>query len=103
MNIMEKQRHSGYFEAILQLRNPSEELMSFIRNQLKKRGNVFIAKEEQQKNGIDLYVSNQRFTQSLGKRMKKSFKGELTISYRLFGRNRITSKDIYRVTVLFRM
>ena len=95
-------RHSQYFEAILQLRNPNDELINFVRNQVKKRG-ATIAKVKTLKNGVDMYISDQRFTRAMGNKMKKAFKGELKMSRKIFTRNKQTSKDVYRVTVLFRM
>ena len=93
---------SQYFEAILQLRNPNDELLNFVKNQIKKRG-AWIAKTVKQKNGVDFYISDQRFTRAMGNKMKKAFKGEMKTSRKIFTRNKQTSKDVYRVTVLFRM
>ena len=91
-----------YFQGVLQLRNPNEEVFKLIKNQLKKRPDVWIAKEEKQKNGTDLYFSSNRFLLALGKRIKKSYKGELKISKKIHTRNKMTSRDVYRMTVLFR-
>jgi nonsense-mediated mRNA decay protein 3 len=96
-------KHSQYYEAIIQLRNPNEELLNFINNQLKKRKDIFISKEIKQKKGVDLYISSQRFARALGNKMKKSFHGSLKTSRELHTRNRQTSKNVYRVTVLFRL
>ena len=86
------------------MRNPSKELMSFVNNQLKKNSDkVWVAKHELQDSGIDMYISSNKFLQSLGKKLKKTFKGELIVSGRLHSRDRQTSKDKYRMTVLFRM
>ena len=95
--------HKDYYEGILQLRNPSEEVIRCVKNQIKKKGDVFIAKEVTQKNGVDYYISSQRFLLSLGRKLKKSFRGELKTSRKLYTRDRITSKRVYRVTVLFRL
>lgn len=96
---------NDYFEGVLQLRNPSEEALRFIDNQItKEEGNVWVAKTEKHKTGIDLYVSSNKFLLNLGKKLKKSFKGgELVVTGRLHSRDRVTSKDKYRMTVLFRM
>ena len=96
-------KNPQYFEAIIQLRNPNDEIVNFITNQVKKRKGAFIAKTLRVMNGVDFYISDQRFARALGNRMKKSFKGELKTSRKLFSRNRQTSKDEYRVTVCFRM
>jgi len=93
----------NYYEGKLQLRNPNEEVLNFIRNQFRNNEKVWIAKEERLKTGIDLYISSNRFLLSLGKKLKKSFKGELKTSRKLFSKSRITSKQLYRVTVLFKL
>lgn len=96
-------KNPQYFEGILQLRNPNEEVLNFIRNQFKNNEKAWIAKTEGLKTGIDFYVSSNRFLLSLGKKLKKSFKGELKTSRKLHTQNRLTSKRVYRVTVLFRL
>ena len=92
-----------YYEAVLQLRNPNEEAVNCIINAINKRKGVFIAKQVEVKGGIDFYISSQRFTRSLGKKLKKAFKGELKESRKLYGMDRQKSKQIYRGTVLFRI
>ena len=94
--------HKDYYEGILQLRNPNEEVIKFIKNQIKKRTNVLITKEEKVNNGIDFYITSQKYLQVIGKKLKKHFRGELKISSRLHTKNRQTSKNVYRVNVLFR-
>ncbi|MFH2028311.1 MAG: NMD3-related protein [Nanoarchaeota archaeon] len=95
-------KNPDYFEGILQLRNPSEEALNFVLNQFKKNDKVWISKEVKLKTGIDLYVSSNRFLSSIGKKLKKSFKGKLITSKRLHTKNRLTSKEVYRGTVCFR-
>ncbi len=96
------EKNPQYFEGILQLRNPDEEAFRFIKNQFKNNEKAWIAKVEKLKTGVDYYISSNRFLLSLGKKLKKSFKGELKISRRLHSKNRLTSRQVYRVTVLFR-
>lgn len=95
--------HLPYYEGILQLRNPNKEVKNFIRNQFKNNPRVWVAKQEKLKTGIDYYISSNKFLLALGRKLKKSFKGELKISRKLHSKNRITSKNIYRVTILFRL
>ncbi|MEA2037630.1 MAG: NMD3-related protein [Nanoarchaeota archaeon] len=92
-----------YFQGILQLRNPNEEVINFIANQLKKNEKVWVAKQVKLKTGIDLYVSSNKFLMALGKKLKKSFKGELKTSRKLHTKHRLTSKNVYRVTVCYRV
>ena len=96
-------RHVGYFEAILQLRPKEEKLYRFVLNRIAQRENVTIAKEVVLKTGVDMYLSDQRFARALGKTLKRQFKGKLTLSRKLHSRDRQTSRDIYRVTVCFRL
>jgi len=95
--------HKDYFEGILQLRNPNNEVINFIKSQIKKRSNIFITKEQKVNNGIDFYITSQKYLQSLGKKLKNSFRGELKISSKLHTKNKLTSKNVYRVNVLFRL
>ncbi|TKJ17268.1 hypothetical protein CEE44_01910 [Candidatus Woesearchaeota archaeon B3_Woes] len=100
---MKQEKPDQYYEAVLQLRNnPPEESVSCVVNAIKKRKGVSIAKLSKVKGGIDIYISSQRFTRTLGKLLKKSFKGELIESRKLYGMDRQKSKKIYRGTVLFR-
>ena len=96
-------KHPQYFEGILQLRNPTKESLNYVENQIKKRQDVFIAKTEKTKNGLDYYISSNRFLKTLGKKMQKRFGGELKLSPKLYTINRQTSKKVYRLTVLVRL
>ncbi|MBS3171032.1 hypothetical protein J4449_00300 [Candidatus Woesearchaeota archaeon] len=96
-------RHSNYYEAILQLRPYNEKVVDFILKKISERKNVYIAKEVPLKTGIDLYLTDQRFARALGRRLKRNFKGKLILSRKLHTRDRQTSRNIYRVTVCFRL
>jgi len=98
-----KSVHSSYFEGILQLRNPTKELMQFVEAKIEQKEGVFISKKAKVRNGWDLYLSSGRFLKALGKLLQQHFGGELVISARLFSRSRQTSKDIHRLSVLFRL
>ena len=100
---MKQEKSDQYYEAVLQLRdNPPKEAINCVVNAVNKRKGVFIAKQVKLKTGIDFYISSQRFTRTLGKLLKKSFKGKLVESKKLYGMDRQKSKLIYRGTVLFR-
>ena len=102
---MEKIIYRGdpYFEGVLQLRPFDEEVMRFINNQLKRDKKAFISKIVEVRGGVDIYFSSQKFVRVLGKKMNKSFKGELKESRELFTRHHMTQKLVYRATVLFRL
>ena len=96
-------RHNEYFEGILQVRNPNEEVLGYIAREVEKKGDVFIAKTKKINNGIDFYISSQRFLRSIGNKLQERFFGHLEVSRRLHTRNRMTSRDVYRVNLLFKM
>jgi NMD protein affecting ribosome stability and mRNA decay len=99
---MKQAKPDQYYEAVIQLRNPSEEAINCVINAVDKRKGVFIAKIVKLKTGVDIYLSCQRYARTIGKLLKKSFKGKLVESRKLFGVNRQKSRLIYRGTVLFR-
>ncbi|HLF54375.1 MAG TPA: NMD3-related protein [Candidatus Nanoarchaeia archaeon] len=97
-----KQHHHDYFEGILQIRNPNKELLEWIRNRVMTEKRAFISKEKTVKNGIDLYMSSQHYLQNLGKQLQEKFNGILKTSKRLHTVDKMTSKLLYRVNVLFK-
>ena len=97
------EKHSSYYEAIIQLRPATNEMLRYIKNKLKQRPSVFISKTEQHGDALDIYLSSQRYAQTIGRGLKKSFKGDLKFSRQLYTQNKMTSKRVYRLTVLFRL
>ena len=95
--------HNEYFEGVLQLRSPSREVLGFVRNAIQTHGKVRIAKEKKAGDGIDIYLSDQRFLQQVGKQLASRFCGRLKVTARLFTKDKMTSKDVHRVSVLFRL
>ncbi len=95
-------KHARYYEAIIQLRPDEEKIVSYVYNFLKDKPYAKITQEKQLKSGRDLYITSKKAAMALGKRLKEVFPGELTLSRTLHTRDRQTSKDLYRVTVLFR-
>ncbi|MBR9690124.1 hypothetical protein GOV08_00380 [Candidatus Woesearchaeota archaeon] len=93
---------ASYFEGILQIRNPKEDVIDYVKERIDSDDSIHISKTEVVKGGVDFYVSSNKFLRKLGKEIKKRFDGELKESPQLFSRNRQTSKDIYRLNVLFR-
>jgi NMD protein affecting ribosome stability and mRNA decay len=91
-----------YFEGKLQLRNPTPEVLNYVYKKIAQDKHVWIAKEEKTKNGIDLWMSSNKFMLDLGKKLKKRFAGVLKTSKKLHTQHKITSKLLYRVTVLFK-
>ncbi len=99
-----KGRHPEYYEAILQLRPVKDEILDFINGILKGRNDVHISKVVDLKNGVDIYLDNQRFARgTLAQQLKRKFKGKLIITKTLYGQDRMTSRLLYRATISFRL
>ncbi|MBI2668311.1 hypothetical protein HYX14_00555 [Candidatus Woesearchaeota archaeon] len=95
---MTGKRHE-YFEAILQLREVSEEIEDFAYDEI-KRHNIHIAKTVQMKNGYDIYLADSPFSKSLGKKLQQQFGGECVTTASIYGTK--DGKEQYRITILFR-
>tara|TARA_Y100000310_G_scaffold159627_1_gene159268 strand:- start:30100 stop:30414 length:315 start_codon:yes stop_codon:yes gene_type:complete len=95
--------HERNFQAIIQLRPKNKETYDFVLDLIQHRKNCLINKEVLQKTGIDIYINDKSYAMSIGKKLKKKFKGTITLSRKLFSRDRVTSKAVYRVTVCFRL
>ena len=85
-------KHAKYFEGILQLRNPSSELIKYVAKTIDKDNRAWIAQELKVPGGVDLYLSSQKY-----------LPGCLKSSRKLFTVQRSTGKQVYRVNVLFRL
>ena len=105
MNKKNSDKHAQYFEAILQIRPLREDVVNFVMDMLESRESVKISKTVNQKNGIDLYLTDQKFARgTLATQLKKKFRnGKITITRSLYGQHKLTSRLVYRATILFRI
>ena len=103
MPIPKHRRRSEYFEATIQLRPVKHKLYEYVLSEIERSKDCTIAKIDENKYGMDIQVSSQRFARALGKKLTRRFDGELKLSRKLFTRDMYTSKEVYRVTVLFRL
>jgi len=92
---------SNYYEAILQIRPKSKEVLDFIKKDLSQKNKAFITKEEHLKYGYNLYLTSQNYAKNLASLLKDKFNAEIKFSYILFGKK--DGKDIYRTTILVRL
>lgn len=101
----ENNKHAEYYEAILQIRPGRKEVLDFVFELVNSRNDVKISKVKELKTGYDVYLSNQRFARgTLVSQLKKKFRNcKIVISKALYGQHRMTSKLVYRATVLFRL
>ncbi|MFC1741400.1 NMD3-related protein [Nanoarchaeota archaeon] len=91
-----------YFEGTLQLRNVGKDVVDYVRKDIVDN-QVSVAKEIVKGKNVDMKLSSAKYLRALGKRLQQRFNGELTISSKLFTRNKMTSKEVHRVTVLFKI
>lgn len=96
-------KHSGYFEAVIQLRPARKDILDLVYRIIKKRPLTRIAKEEDLDAGKNIFISDQKTAFAIGRQLKRQFKGTLTVSRTLRTFDRETSKNVYSVTVLFRL
>jgi len=94
-------KQGEYFEGILQLRNVDDEILDYVEEYLKKNI-VFVNEKKKRKDGYDLKVTDKKIEQNLGNMLIKKFGGEIKVSAQIHTRDRQTSKDVYRVNVLYR-
>ena len=94
--------HPNYFEGILQVRNVSPDVMEFIYRTIAQDRRAVVVKEKRVGDGWDLYLTSQKYVQSLGKKLQAKYGGGVKVTATLHTRSR-TGKDLYRVTVLFRV
>ena len=95
-------RHSKYFEGVLQLRNHTQEIKDYINSQFPEDGSIFVSKVMKVSGGVDMFISSRRFLLKLGRNLQSRFGGEMKASPEHFSQDRMTSKNIYRVNVLYR-
>ncbi len=88
------------YEGILQLRNPSLELLQFVKNQIRK-SKVEVIKLRKLKQGYDLQLSSKKFLEKLARQFNNKFPGLLKTSHQLYSQHKLTSKRISRLTVFF--
>lgn len=100
---------SQYFEAILQLRNSTEEILQFVRNEVerqKKKG-IYINKEvpveKYSIKDVDLYLTNQTYAKTLAEKIKKNFGGTIRKNAKHFSLNWQTTRTLYRLSILLQL
>jgi len=95
--------NSRYYEGILQIRPNNKVILNYAKDEIKKAGNVFISKEVYKKFGTDIYLTNKFFLVQLSRKLKQRFPGVIKRSRSLYKTSRMTSKQVYRTTICFRL
>ncbi len=96
---------TDYFEGILQLRDATPDLVAFVEKDImvNEREGAHVIKLSGKGGNLDFKMTSTKYMLALGKRLKPKFNGELTVTSKLFSRNKQTSKEVHRTNVLFRM
>ncbi len=91
--------YGEYYETLLQVRgkNASKEVWKIIEEK-----KPTISKFEEKKNGYDIYFVNYREAEAIVRELQKKVRGSVSKSYQLYSRDRQTSRDKYRATIIFR-
>lgn len=92
-----------YYEAILQIRDSNDEIIGFARNELSKLSSkgVFITDTKKLDSGVDLYLTSKSAARTVGSKLRDKFGGQLTVTAKLFSVSKETSKELYRLVILF--
>ena len=91
-----------YFEAILQLRCSNEAQQYAISDIKESRMLTEAVPVKGSGKKFDFYLKSTDYAMNLVRRMRKRYPGTVKISRKLYGRDKMTSKTLYRTTVLFK-
>ncbi len=92
-------KHGSYFEAVLQLRDVSQEVIDFAEEEI-GRLKMHVSDVIPLKNGLDYKLSDNTLTRRIGKSLQVRFGGKIEETSSLWGMKK--DREVYRVTVLFR-
>ncbi len=92
-----------YFEGVLQLRNPSDDVLDYLEKEVLKMSEKggYITKQVKLKNGYDLYFTSNKGLNAFGKNLKTRFGGILKSAAKLQTRDKLRSRDLYRISVYY--
>lgn len=94
-----RDKHPLYYEAILQLRDISQEVHAVVKQEINTAG-MPVVKRVSYTNGTDLYLPDKKFAIRLGKKLQHRFGGLFLVTTSLHTKKK--GVDIYRFTVLYR-
>ncbi len=97
-----KKSNDAYFVSTVQIRPRREDILNFVGNIVEKSPNDFVSRLIAHKAGFDLRLSSNKIAMQVSRKLVKSFKGEMTLTRHLQTRDKMRSKDLFRVTVCFR-
>ncbi len=89
-------------QAILQLRNPTKEIIRFTDAELEKNVRTKVNEVVNVENGLDYYLTDKDEAVKIARRLRTKFGGEFIVSPKLYTFDSQHGKRIYRLAVLFR-
>jgi len=92
---------NNYFEGMLQLRDCSDEVYEYVKERMRE-DKVTIAESKEFSNGVDHKISSNPFLIKISTELPRLFSGEVKITRKLYSRDHLTQKEIYRITLLFK-
>jgi NMD protein affecting ribosome stability and mRNA decay len=98
-----------FFDSTIQLRNCTEEVLAFARNEVAKqqKKGIFITKEvpieKYSIKDIDMYLTNQTYAKTLADKIRKNFGGTIKKNAKHFSLNWQTTKTLYRLNILLQL
>lgn len=100
-----QKQKTGYYEGILQIQNPHEQVLDFVQRDVERAGRkgVFITKIDETKQGIDLYFTNKNYLRIIGQKLIDRFGGTLDLNPQLFTHDHLASKDVFRLNALVKL
>jgi NMD protein affecting ribosome stability and mRNA decay len=93
-----------YFEGTLQLRDVDDKVLDYVAKDIESNADngVFVKDMVEHKNGLDMNITSRKYLMALGKKLRVRFGGTVKKTSRLFSKNKQTSKDVHRLTLLYR-
>ena len=95
-----KEKGGNYFQGILQIRNPSPELLEYVHNAITAKQGVFTSKTITVPNGLDLYLSDNTFIRSLALTIQKLYCVNVMFTSTLHSFDHQKSKELHRLTAM---
>jgi len=98
-----------YFESVLQLRNASDEIARFVRQDISKQKskgihlNKEVRLDKYSDKDVDFYLTKKNYAKVLAEKVKKNFGGKIKSNAQLYSIDWETSKNQYRLNVLLEL
>ena len=93
--------HSGYYEAVIQVRPRKKNIEQFIEDTISGT-KAKITRVKSLKTGIDFYISSWKVALAVSKSMTEKFGGSYSVSRKIFGMHKSKGRVVYRSAISYR-